>query len=132
MKPILLGMIALATPVAAQSPDWRKAQPISIRMTDDGFIPRSIPVRQGAPYVLRIVNRSDKGHNLTQEAFFDQAQVAGRDRNKIHGGKIVLASGEGMTVRFRAPVTRRGGTYQFSSTTLGDAGKDYTGVFLIR
>jgi hypothetical protein len=132
MKPILIGMIALATPVAAQTPDWRKAQTITVRMTDDGFVPRSIPLRQGAPYILRISNRSDKGHNLTQEAFFRQARVAPRDTDKVYGGKVVLASGEGLTVRFQAPVTRRGGTYQFSSTVLGDAGKDYKGVFVIR
>jgi hypothetical protein len=35
-------------------------------------------------------------------------------------------------VRLRAPATRPGGTYQFSSTTLGDADDDYKGVFLIR
>jgi len=132
MKAILVGMIALAAPVAAQTPDWRKAQPVTITMTDDGFVPRTIPLRQGGTYILRIANRSDKGHNLTQKAFFDQARPAPRDQYKVGDGRIVLASGERATVRFQAPVTRRGGTYQFSSTTLGDADKDYKGVFVIR
>lgn len=132
MKSILLGMIALAAPVAAQAPDWNKAPVVSVTMTDDGFVPRTIPLRQGARYVLRVTNRSDKGHNLTQKAFFDQARVLPRDLDKIGDGQIVLASGERLTVRFQAPVTRRGGTYQFSSTVLGDADKDYKGAFLIR
>ena len=132
MKPILLALLAVATPAVAQAPDWSKAEVISVTMTDHGFIPRSIPLRQGARYVLRIANRSDKGHNLTQKAFFDQSRVAPQDQRKTDDGQIVLAAGERTTVRFAAPLTRRGGTYEFASTVLGDADEDYKGVFIIR
>lgn len=133
MKSLLLVLAALATPaVAAQAPNWSKAQPISITMTEHGFVPRTITVRRDRLYVLRVANRSGKGHNLTQKSFFDNARVAPQDRGWVRDGQIVLKAGERATVHFQAPATRPGGTYQFNSTTLGDADNDYKGVFLIR
>jgi hypothetical protein len=132
MKTLLLALATLAAPAAAQAPNWAKAQPISITMTDHGFVPRTIAVRRDGLYVLRMTNRSGKGHNLTQKSFFANAQVAPQDRGWVRDGRIVLNARERATVHFRAPVTRPGGTYQFSSTTLGDADDDYKGVFLIR
>ena len=132
MKALILSLAVLAAPAAAQAPNWAKAQPIAITMTDHGFVPRRIALRQGAPYVLRVTNRSDKGHNLTQKAFFAAARLRPEDRGETRDGQIVLRAGERATVRFLAPTTRRGGTYQFSSTTLADASDDYKGVFVIR
>lgn len=132
MKTVLLALIALATPAVAQPSDRRAPQPVRIAMTDHGFVPRTITLRRGGSYVLHITNRSDKGHNLTQKAFFAASRVAREDRRVADDGQIVLAAGERATVRFEAPLTRPGGTFQFSSTTLGDADNDYTGVFRMR
>lgn len=132
MKTALLALVAVATPAIAQTPDWRTARPVNITMTDRGFVPRSIPLRRGRVYVLHIANRSDKGHNLTQKAFFSAARLPREDRRFTNDGQIVLAAGERATVRFQAPFTRSGGTFEFSSTTLGDADNDYKGTFLIR
>ena len=138
MKIALLALVAIATPALAQTPAVRKApavnkvQSVNIAMTDHGFVPRDITLRRGSAYVLHIANRSDKGHNLTQTAFFNAALLSREDSGLARDGQIVLAAGERATVRFRAPLTRSGGTFQFSSTTLGDASEDYTGVFHIR
>lgn len=132
MKSSILLLIALATPAAAQSPDWSKAQAISITMTDDGYTPDRIVLRRNAPYVLHIANRSEKGHNLTQKAFFAAARVRPDDRGWTRDGEVVLKSGEHTTIHFLAPGTPRGGTYQFSSTTLADAASEYKGVFVMR
>ncbi|WP_174293221.1 hypothetical protein [Sphingomonas bacterium] len=137
MKMLLVAVAALATPAVAQGldggrPDWSRATPITIEMTDQGFAPREIELRRTAPYVLRVVNRSGKGHNLTQKVFFQLARVAPSDRGWTHDGRISLKPGESATVRFRAPDSRPGGTYEFGSTTLGDAVSDYKGVFLMR
>ena len=135
----LLAAAALAAPALAPAlaqsagPAPRvRPQPITIAMTDDGFVPRRFVVRGGAPYVLRIVNRSGKGHNFTQNAFFANADVAPEDRRAANGGQISLHPGESATIHLLAPDTRPGGTYEFVSTVLGDAGKDYKGVFVIR
>jgi hypothetical protein len=133
MKAALLITLALAaTPAMAQAPDWSKAQSISITMTADGYVPHRIPLRRGGLYVLHVSNRSDKGHNLTQEAFFRSARVHPDDRDLTRDGQLVLKSGERMTIHFRAPTTPAGGTYQFSSTVLADADSDYKGVFVMR
>lgn len=132
MKTALLALVALAAPAIAQTPDWRTAQSVNITMTDHGFVPRNIALRRGGLYVLHIANRTDKGHNLTQEAFFAAARVADEDRRWTADGKIVLAARQRATVRFQAPLTRSGGRFQFSSTTLGDAANDYKGVFQMR
>jgi hypothetical protein len=132
MKAFVLALAVLAAPAAAQAPNWSKAQPISITMTDHGFIPRRIAVQRDGLYVLRITNRSGKGHNLTQKSFFANAFIQPQDRAWVRDGQIVLESGQRAVVHLQAPATRRGGTYQFSSTTLGDADDDYKGVFVIR
>ncbi|QJU60721.1 hypothetical protein HL653_15850 [Sphingomonas sp. AP4-R1] len=132
MKALLLLSLTLAAPAAAQAPDWAKAKAITITMTDHGYQPGRIILRRDTPYVLHISNRSDKGHNLTQKAFFKFARVAPSDRRWTADGQIVLKAYERATIRFRSPATRSGGTYQFSSTTIGDADSDYTGVFIMR
>jgi hypothetical protein len=132
MKALVLIGLSLAAPAAAQEPDWAKAKAIYITMTDQGYQPGRIALRRNTPYVLHISNRSDKGHNLTQKAFFKFAQVAPSDRRWTVDGQIVLKANERATIRFRSPATRPGGTYQFSSTTIGDADSEYTGVFIMR
>lgn len=132
MKTALLALMAIATPAIAQTPVARAPQSVAITMTDHGFVPRTIVLRRGGSYVLRIANRSDKGHNLTQKAFFRAARLSREDRGLAGDGQIVLAPGERATVRLQAPLSRPGGTYQFSSTTLGDADNEYIGVFRMR
>lgn len=132
MKTALLALVAVTTPAVAQTVERRAEKPVTIVMTDEGFAPRNVTLQRGHPYVLNLVNRSTKGHNLTQRAFFDAALVRGDDRRWVADGQIVLAAGERARVHFRAPSTRSGGSFEFSSTTLGDADKDYKGFFHIR
>ena len=131
-------LTALALPGPSQAQGYRHARPlpqprpIDIAMTDDGFVPARAVLRRGAPYVLRVVNRSSKGHNLEQKAFFRLAAVAPEDEGWTRDGRISLRPGESAIVHLRAPLSRPGGTFEFSSTVLGDAGKDYRGVFAMR
>lgn len=128
---LALAAVALAGPALAQMPGER-AEPITIVMTDQGFAPANIVLHRGAPYVLRVINRSGKGHNLTQEVFWRVARVAPADRGWTRDGKIVVPSGGRAIVHFIAPMSRPGGEFQFSSTTIADAPLDYKGRFLIR
>ena len=136
MKALLVApaALALAIPAIAQAPGRNpgRPEPITIAMTDGGFLPGRFALRGGTPYVLRLTNRSGKGHNLTQKAFFQDARVDPHDRGWVRDGRISLRPGERATVHFLAPDVRPGATYQFSSTVLGDAASDYKGVFLIR
>lgn len=132
MKMFLVALAAVSATAVAQAPYRPRPEPITIEMTDDGFLPHETVLRRGAPYVLRVVNRSGKGHNLTQKVFFRLAQVAPSDRGWTRDGQISLHPGESATVRFRAPDSRPGGTYEFGSTTLGDAASNYKGVFVMR
>ena len=138
MKAVITAAIlaALAVPVSSQAQGYRHArplpQPIDIAMTDDGFVPADVTLRRGAPYVLRVVNRSSKGHNLEQKAFFRLAAVAPEDEGWTRDGRISLRPGESAIVHLRAPLSRPGGTFEFSSTVLGDAGRGYKGVFVMR
>ena len=132
MKLLVLASLALAASAAAQAPNAARAKAVSITMTDRGYVPRRIVLQRGAPYVLHVVNRSDKGHNLTQKSFFHSARVEPHDRGWTRGGRISLEAHRSATIRLRAPMTRPGGTYEFSSTTLGDADNEYTGVFIMR
>ena len=129
-------LAALALPLPLQAQTHRQARvlprPIDIAMTDNGFLPAEVTLRRGAPYVLRVTNRSSKGHNLEQKAFFRLAEVAPEDAGWTRDGRISLRPGESAIVHLRAPLSRPGGTFEFSSTVLGDAGRDYKGVFVMR
>lgn len=132
MKALIFAALVLAAPAVSQAPDWSRAHRIAIAMTEEGYTPARLILRRGELYTLRITNRTDKGHNLTQKAFFRSARIAPADRPVVGNGQIVLRAGESAVVHFRAPTTRPGGHYQFSSTTLGDAADIYTGLFVMR
>jgi hypothetical protein len=128
MKAVLLAAVALAAPAVAQP----KPQTVSITMTEHGYAPRVVTLRSGMAYTLVITNRSDKGHNLAQGAFFRDAEVAPGDRPLVGDGKVVLDAGQRAVIHLVAPRNRPGARYRFSSTVIADADNDYKGSFYIR
>lgn len=130
-----LAMIAtaalLATPLAAQTPNWSRGAPVTITVTNDRFMPDRLTLRSGRSYILRLRNTSTRTHNFSAPTLFKYARVSPADRRWIVNDAISLAPGARATVHLIAPDTPNA-RYDFRSTRLGDAAEKMKGAILIR
>jgi hypothetical protein len=55
--------------------DWSKAEPVSVVMVDDKFVPERLTLRHGVPYRLHLENRGKDLHEFTAPEFFADAIV---------------------------------------------------------
>lgn len=132
MKAILAAALLLALPAAAQAPiNWAKGTPLSVTMTNRGFVPARLSLRQGQQYVLRLRNPSDRAHTFSAKEFFAQARVSPRDSGLIPRNEVVLKGGQSATLHLVAPTTPNA-RYEFKSTRVGDAGTKYKGAIFVR
>lgn len=129
---------ALATLLAAASaqaapplPNWNKGTPIDITVTNDRFTPDRITLKRGAPYVLRIHNRSDRKHNFSAPKFFTMSRVSPRDSGWVTDDKVDLAPRQSATLHIVAPDTPNA-LYTFRSTNLLDAAENLKGEIRVR
>jgi len=132
MKALLATALLLAVPAAAQAPiNWAKGTPLSVTMTNKGFVPARLSLRQGRQYVLRLRNPSDRAHTFSAKEFFGQARVSPRDSGLIPRNEVVLKGGQSATLHLVAPTTPNA-RYEYKSTRVGDAGTKYKGEILVR
>ena len=116
---------------SARAPAFTTGAPIRITMTNDGFVPARITLRNGADYVLQIRNRSDRAHNFSAPPFFKYARVAPRDSAWVANNRVELKPGERATLHIVAPDTP-GARYDFRSTRIEDAASGMKGEIFVR
>ena len=98
--------IFLALPLAlfgAQPAPSQAPTVVSVQLANFKFTPKDIVLNHGQPYVLRLTNVSDGGHDFVAEAFFDAANVAPADRRLIAEGGIEVPSGQTLEIHLTAP-----------------------------
>lgn len=109
-KPLMFAMAAFAmaaSPAPAEAaPDWNNAQRIDIQLSNFDFTPKTLTLRHGQPYRLRLTNTGSGGHNFSSPAFFKAATIAPEDAAAIVKGGIDLKKGESRDVRL-VPATGR-------------------------
>jgi uncharacterized cupredoxin-like copper-binding protein len=82
------------------------AQPpatVQVQLASFSFTPNTIVLNHGQPYVLRLANVSDGGHDFMAEAFFAAAAVTPADRSLIQEGAIEVPAGQVREVHLTAP-----------------------------
>lgn len=98
--PLITAAAAAAAPLfAAPGPDWDHARQIDVELSNFDFTPKTLTLRHGQPYRLRLVNRGSGGHNFSAPAFFKAATIAPDDAAAVAKGAIELAKGESRDVR---------------------------------
>jgi len=108
MRVLQLAVI-LALPVIASAQPPAAAPIVRVELSSFDFDPMIIRLRAGAPVVLRLVNRGDRGHNFSAPLFFTTATgVSGPVRN----GKVEVEGGQSVDVR----LTPRRGNYRLKCT----------------
>ena len=128
-----LPILALAAlPAATQAPvNWAKGTPLTVTMTNRGFSPARIVMRQGRQYVLRVRNPSDRTHTFSAKQFFAKARVSPRDQGLVPRDEVELKPGRSATLHLVAPTTPSA-LYTFKSTRVADAATDFKGEIVIR
>jgi uncharacterized cupredoxin-like copper-binding protein len=80
---------------------------VIVQLSSFKFAPSTIVLDHGRPYVLRLMNVSDSGHDFVAESFFDAANVAPADRKAIAEGGIEVPPGQAIDIHLTAPAAGR-------------------------
>lgn len=133
LKPALLGLVLLAaTPALAQkAPSWAKGAPLTVTMTNRGFVPAQLTMKQGAGYIVRFHNASDRTHEFAAPAFFKLARVSPADQRWVSRNTLELRPGERATLHLIAPDTP-GARYDYRSTRIEDAASKMKGAIYVK
>ena len=106
----------MAAPFAlrvAQSATPQAPATINVQMSNFKFTPKTIVLDHGRPYVLRLHNASDGGHDFTAPTFFAASRVAAEDRRLVAEGEVEVPPGQVREVRLTAPAA---GTFKLKCT----------------
>lgn len=131
MKILILAALAIAAPAAAQKPNWTKGTAVSVTMTNHGFQPERIVMKQSATYILHFRNRSDRTHNFSAPTFFKIARVSPADQAWVSKNQVELRPGQAAIVHIIAPDTPSA-RYEFRSTRIEDAASKMKGAIYVR
>jgi uncharacterized cupredoxin-like copper-binding protein len=96
---------------ALRDVDWRAAETVTVRLEDYRFVPDRLNFRHGAPYRLRLENRSTHQHEFTAPAFFGAIAVRNADVVSTARPEIVVDPGQAKELYF-VPATP--GRYELS------------------
>jgi uncharacterized cupredoxin-like copper-binding protein len=99
--------------IAASAAPAQAPSTIEVHLSNFKFTPSTIVLRQGQPYVLRLVNDSGGGHDFTAREFFASATIAPGDRALVEEGEVELS---GRQVREVHLTATRPGSYKLRCT----------------
>ena len=120
-----------AAPALAQTPNWAKGTPLAVTMTNRGFTPARLTMKQGATYIVTFRNASDRTHNFSAHDFFKYARVSPADQAWVTKNEVLLKAGQRATIHLVAPDTP-GARYAFRSTRVEDAASKMKGAIFVR
>ena len=106
--PLLPALFIAASTAPAQAP-----AAIQVHLSNFKFTPSTIVLKQGQPYLLRLVNDSGGGHDFAASDFFASATVAPSDRALVRDGSVEVPGGETRDIHLTAS---RPGTYKLRCT----------------
>lgn len=96
---LALPLLAIAiTPIAAQAPAT-----VQIQLANFSFSPKTIVLDHGRPYVLRLANAADGGHDFTAKEFFAAASIESEDRHWVQEGVVEVPAGQVRDIHLTAP-----------------------------
>jgi uncharacterized cupredoxin-like copper-binding protein len=133
MRFITMALVPIAAVGAAvlhaETPDWSKAQPVSIELSSFKFTPSTLELQSGRPYRLHLTNSSSGGHDFAAKEFFAASTISQEDQAKAKGGKLGLKSGESADIRL---VPGTAGSYALRCTHFMHSTFGMTGTITVR
>jgi uncharacterized cupredoxin-like copper-binding protein len=94
-RPVLIiGALLLAVAARAQpAVDWSAAEPVSVVMVDNRFVPDRLTFKHGVPYQLHLENHDKDLHEFTAPEFFADAIVRDPTVLANEGKEVVVQPG---------------------------------------
>jgi uncharacterized cupredoxin-like copper-binding protein len=102
---------------------------IPVQLSNYRFTPNDIVLQHGQPYVLRLSNAADGGHNFDSPAFFAAASVAAADRALIKKGSVEVPAGQVREIHLVAPAP---GQYALKCSHFLHAGFGMKGTIVVQ
>jgi plastocyanin len=127
--PALFAVVLLAQASQAQSPDWSRAQPVTVELSSFKFTPATLNLQHGTPYRIRFANSSSGGHDFVAKEFFDASTIAPEDSAKLHKGGVDVDGGESVEIRL---VPNQAGSYKSHCSHFMHSSFGMTGEVIVR
>jgi uncharacterized cupredoxin-like copper-binding protein len=102
-------VLLAAQPATPQAPTV-----VNVQLANFKFTPKSIVLDHGRPYVLRLANVADGGHDFTAVAFFAASRIAAEDRRFLDKGEVEVPPGQVREIHLTAPLAT--GSYNLKCT----------------
>ena len=96
---IVQGAMAADTPAI----DWSYAQPVTVSLVDERFVPDKLVFRHGVPYRLRLVNTGNHMHEFTAPEFLKAVVVRNPEILEEAKNEVLLQPGGQKDLYFFAP-----------------------------
>ena len=112
MRLVQIAALAIVATTASIAPAQAPST-IEVHLSNFKFSPSTIVLRQGQPYLLRLVNDSGGGHDFSARDFFASAAVAPGDRAWVRNGSVEVPGGEARNIHVTAS---RPGSYKLRCT----------------
>ena len=108
--------------------DWKKAERITVVLSDFKFTPAHIALKKDLPYQLHLENKGSGGHNFKAPEFFAIATF--RDnQSALNRGVVELAKGETKDI-FLVP--HKSGTFDLICSHFLHPGLGMTGKIIVQ
>jgi len=95
---IVILLLFLPWPAAAQEPEWRIARDYDVLMMPFDYAPRPIRLIAGQPVRLRFINQGRATFSFSAPRFFRAARVRRGDADLVRDGHLRLRPGEQRTI----------------------------------
>ena len=76
---------------------------LEVHLSNFRFTPNLIQLEHGRPYILRLVNHADVGHDFTARNFFTASVMTPAERKRVINGEVEVPSGQVLDIRLTAP-----------------------------
>jgi plastocyanin len=105
-------LAAFALPAAAQTtPDWSKAETLTVSMSNYAFTPATLYLKANQPYKLVFTSTVMKDHDFNAPELFAAGLIDPEDAGKVSKGTVEVDDGGTVAVHF---MPTRPGTYNFN------------------
>lgn len=123
---LIAGSIAA---LGAQQATPQAAATLNVVLSNFKFMPQTIVLDRGKPYILRLHNTSAGGHDFTAPGFFGAASITPADRKWITDGEVEIPPGQVREIRLSAPSA---GRYKVKCTHRFHKLLGMTGTIIVR
>ena len=91
---LLATFLFIASPAAAQEPEWAIAREYDVLMLPFDYEPRPIRLAAGEPVKLRFINQGRATLSFSARPFFRAARIRSGDAEHVADGEVEVAPGE--------------------------------------